>query len=59
MTNKRCATGRTSLIPEAISEEIPMDDIRQMYRAAPGMVVTVATLLAIAALLGVTALLVS
>jgi len=36
-----------------------MDDIRQMYRAAPGMVVTVATLLAIAALLGVTALLVS
>ncbi len=36
-----------------------MNDIRQMYRAAPGMVVTVASLLAVAALLGITALLVS
>lgn len=36
-----------------------MNDIRQMFRAAPGMVITVGTLLAIAAMLGVTALIVS
>lgn len=33
-----------------------MNDIRQMFRVAPGMVITVASLLAVAALLGVTAL---
>lgn len=36
-----------------------MNDIRQMYRAAPGMVITVGSLLAVAALLGVTALIIS
>jgi len=36
-----------------------MNDIREMYRAAPGLVVTVGALLAVAALLGLTALLVT
>ena len=36
-----------------------MNDIREMYRAAPGLVVTVGSLLAVAALLGLTALLVT
>ncbi len=33
-----------------------MNDIRQLYRAAPGLVTTVAAMLAVAALLGITAL---
>ncbi len=36
-----------------------MNDIRQMFRAAPGMVITVSSLLGIAAVLGVTALFIS
>jgi hypothetical protein len=36
-----------------------MNDIRQMFRAAPGMVITVGALLAVAAVLGVTALIIS
>jgi hypothetical protein len=36
-----------------------MNDIREMFRAAPGMVITVGSLLAVAALLGVTALIIS
>ena len=36
-----------------------MNDIREMYRAAPGLVVTVGSLLAVAALLGLAALLVT
>ena len=36
-----------------------MNDIRQMYRAAPGLVISVASMLAVAALLGVTALLIT
>jgi hypothetical protein len=36
-----------------------MNDIRQMFRAAPGMVITVGSLLAVAAVLGVTALFIS
>ncbi len=36
-----------------------MNDIREMFRAAPGMVITVGSLLAVAALLGATALIIS
>lgn len=36
-----------------------MNDIREMYRAAPGLVVSVGSMLAVAALLGLTALLIS
>jgi hypothetical protein len=36
-----------------------MNDIREMYRAAPGLVVTVGTLLAVAAMLGLAAVLVT
>ena len=36
-----------------------MNDIREMFRAAPGMVITVGSLLAVAALLGVAALIIS
>jgi len=36
-----------------------MNDIREMYRAAPGMVVTVGSMLVVTALLGITALLVT
>ena len=36
-----------------------MNDIREMYRAAPGLVITVGSLLAVAALLGLAALLVT
>jgi hypothetical protein len=36
-----------------------MNDIREMYRAASGLVVTVGSMLAVAALLGLTALLVA
>jgi hypothetical protein len=32
-----------------------MNDIKQMYRAAPGLVVSVASMLAVGALLGVVA----
>jgi hypothetical protein len=34
-----------------------MNDIRQMFRAAPGLVITVGSMLAVAALLGIAALL--
>ena len=33
-----------------------MNDIRQMFRAAPGLVITVTSMLAVAAVLGITAL---
>ena len=33
-----------------------MNDIRQMFRAAPGLVVTVTSMLAVAVVLGITAL---
>ena len=33
-----------------------MNDIREMYRAAPGLVVTVGSLLAVAVVLGIAAL---
>lgn len=36
-----------------------MNDIREMYRAAPGLVASVGSMLAVAALLGLTALLIS
>ncbi len=36
-----------------------MNDIRQMFRAAPGMVITVGSLLAVAVVLGATALFIS
>lgn len=36
-----------------------MNDIRQMFQAAPGLVVAVASMLAVAAVLGVTALLIT
>ncbi len=36
-----------------------MNDIRQMFRAAPGLVITVASMLAVAAVLGVTALVIT
>lgn len=36
-----------------------MNDIRQMYRAAPGFVITVASMLAVAAVLGLTAVLIT
>jgi hypothetical protein len=35
-----------------------MNDIKQMYRAAPGLVVSVASMLAVGALLGIVAALV-
>lgn len=34
-----------------------MNDIKQMYRAAPGLVIAVASMLAVAVALGVTAVL--
>ncbi len=36
-----------------------MHDIREMYRAAPGLVIAVGSMLTVAALLGVAALLVT
>lgn len=36
-----------------------MSDIREMYRAAPGLVMSVAAMLAVAAVLGLTAVLIS
>jgi hypothetical protein len=36
-----------------------MNDIRQMFRAAPGLVITVASMLAVAAVLGITALVIT
>jgi hypothetical protein len=36
-----------------------MNDIRQMYRAAPGLVITVGSMLAVAAILALAALLVT
>lgn len=36
-----------------------MNDIRQMYRAAPGLVISVGSMLAAAVLLGLTALLIT
>ena len=36
-----------------------MNDIRQMLRAAPGLVITVASMLAVAAVLGITALVIT
>ena len=36
-----------------------MNDSRQMFRAAPGLVITVASMLAVAAVLGVTALVIT
>ncbi len=36
-----------------------MNDIREMFRAAPAMVITVGSLLAVAAVLGVAALFIS
>ena len=36
-----------------------MNDIRQMFRAAPGLVITVGSMLAVAAVLGLTALLIT
>ena len=36
-----------------------MNDIRQLYRAAPGLVITVGSMLAVAAVLGITALLIT
>ena len=36
-----------------------MNDIRQLYRAAPGLVIAVSSMLAIAVVLGITALLIT
>jgi hypothetical protein len=36
-----------------------MNDIREMFRAAPGLVISVASMLAVAAIIGVTALLIT
>ena len=36
-----------------------MNDIRQMFRAAPGLVITVASMLAVAVALGLTAVLIT
>ena len=36
-----------------------MNDIRQMFRTAPGLVITVASMLAVAAVLGITALVIT
>jgi len=36
-----------------------MNDIKQLYRAAPGLVVTVGSMLAVGVLLGIVAVLVS